>query len=503
MATVREGAGMAMLLAALACGGSKATQPTNNPPVAVAKVTVTTPTASVVVRALTPFAVVLEDANGGVLAGRAVTWQSSDTTVAMVDATGSVIALADGAASISAASEGKSGSADITVTRGTLPLRGLYVQFERRGWPSGFYSGDVIRSFTDFDAVLGSTVAAEVAAQLDAIKALGVNTVTFELRATDATYDPSIEPYPMCNVSPPLGLQWPQPDAAHLENLVAFFDLTQSKGVKILLRLVNTHFEDQYRTQSATWLSAILNKVKSHAALELVLFEGDARHVDSNGDGTLDACGTPAEPPLWLGPDAVPAKYVQWAIGHAMTLGIPARKLSAQAVTGNWFIDNNGPSGSAATDSHLWHTVRVLKTVFDRLSIPDADRTYAISMYQATRCRFASGLACTDATPPAWADQTLRRVWAEIGIRSRARVIAVEMGVSEPLANGYGAEEALPSAVNLMRRHGVDGGSFWRWTHFTNDEEASVTAANAIKRRGAGYSYFPVKDSMVALYGAP
>jgi hypothetical protein len=58
------------------------------------------------------------DAAGNPLAGRTVSWSSSANTVASVDATGAVTALAPGSAAIIATSEGQSGDATITVNHG-------------------------------------------------------------------------------------------------------------------------------------------------------------------------------------------------------------------------------------------------------------------------------------------------------------------------------------------------------------------------------------------------
>lgn len=55
------------------------------------------------------------DANGDPLSGRVVTWSSSDATVASVDNTGLVTGVAVGPATITATSEGKSGSAAVSV----------------------------------------------------------------------------------------------------------------------------------------------------------------------------------------------------------------------------------------------------------------------------------------------------------------------------------------------------------------------------------------------------
>ena len=57
----------------------------------------------------------LQDANGHVLDGRVITWGSSNTSVASVDANGYVSALAIGTSTITASSEGKSGSVGVTV----------------------------------------------------------------------------------------------------------------------------------------------------------------------------------------------------------------------------------------------------------------------------------------------------------------------------------------------------------------------------------------------------
>jgi uncharacterized protein YjdB len=55
------------------------------------------------------------DANGAVLSGRVVAWRSSTASVAVVDSTGHVTAIAPGATSVTASSEGKSITAAVTV----------------------------------------------------------------------------------------------------------------------------------------------------------------------------------------------------------------------------------------------------------------------------------------------------------------------------------------------------------------------------------------------------
>ncbi|HET6781930.1 MAG TPA: Ig-like domain-containing protein [bacterium] len=58
----------------------------------------------------------LRDASGAVLTGRTVAWKSSNRAVARVTQSGLVTAMAGGFATITATSEGKSGTAQITVT---------------------------------------------------------------------------------------------------------------------------------------------------------------------------------------------------------------------------------------------------------------------------------------------------------------------------------------------------------------------------------------------------
>ena len=83
---------------------------------AVASVTVTPGPLSMTVGQTTQLVATLKDAGGAVLNGRAVTWSSSNTNVASVSSQGVLTAAAPGNATITATSEGKSGTDAITVT---------------------------------------------------------------------------------------------------------------------------------------------------------------------------------------------------------------------------------------------------------------------------------------------------------------------------------------------------------------------------------------------------
>jgi len=82
----------------------------------VASVTVTPSPITMTVGQTTQFVATLKDAGSNVLNGRAVTWSSSNPAAATVSTTGLVTAVASGATTITASSEGKSGTASVTIS---------------------------------------------------------------------------------------------------------------------------------------------------------------------------------------------------------------------------------------------------------------------------------------------------------------------------------------------------------------------------------------------------
>lgn len=107
----------AVLLAA--CGGDSPTGPGTKP---VATVTVTPPTANLTVGQTQQLTAAMKDASGAALTGRSVAWSSDKPGTADVNATtGLVTGKAAGSAIITATSEGKSGSATITVAAAQTP----------------------------------------------------------------------------------------------------------------------------------------------------------------------------------------------------------------------------------------------------------------------------------------------------------------------------------------------------------------------------------------------
>jgi len=87
------------------------------PTAAVASVTVSPATATVQVGSTVQLSATDRDVNGNVLTGRVVTWSTANAAIAAVNSsTGLVTALVAGTTQITATSEGKSGSATVTVT---------------------------------------------------------------------------------------------------------------------------------------------------------------------------------------------------------------------------------------------------------------------------------------------------------------------------------------------------------------------------------------------------
>lgn len=106
----------------------------------IASVSVTPASATVTVGNVQQVTATLKDASGNVLLGRAVAWTSDNAGVATVNGTGLVTGVAPGSATITATSEGKSGTAAITVTAGagggTVLVQESFADagFATRGW---------------------------------------------------------------------------------------------------------------------------------------------------------------------------------------------------------------------------------------------------------------------------------------------------------------------------------------------------------------------------------
>ncbi len=91
----------------------------------VASVELSNTTLSIEEGDATPITAVAKDAAGRILAGRPFTWESDNTTIATVDATGRITAVRDGVANISATAEGRRATAVVTVTPASVAFVGV------------------------------------------------------------------------------------------------------------------------------------------------------------------------------------------------------------------------------------------------------------------------------------------------------------------------------------------------------------------------------------------
>jgi hypothetical protein len=388
---------------------------------------------------------------------------------------------------------------------GYYPLKttGLVVTFDERGYPSGYWEGQLLQEFDQYDPVVGTTVAAEVSLQLDKMKAMGVNSINYALETVNADTAPSCPPltFPSCEFCYVLGFDWPQPSTTELTNLKAFFDLVASKGMKVNLMLITTHMTRKPTADQEAWLGSILTTVAGHPALGLILLGGGAEWIDTNNDHIMDACGVPGgEPPLWLGPRALGAAYLEWAIPFAEKQGIPISHISAEALVGDFYSMSEASAGWNATDNHLWDPIRVLKHVFDYLGVPTNRRVYALSFYEHKKCDDANGLPCVNEGPHRWAKDTFAHVAEVVG--NEARVVATETGDQPPVdQTTWPNERAFESLGFLMHRFHFQGGDFWKWVADDSMEEADTTQPVEVKQRGTAFAYNAAQKELVDLGG--
>ncbi|HUQ80387.1 MAG TPA: Ig-like domain-containing protein [Gemmatimonadaceae bacterium] len=153
------------------------------------------------------------DAANNVLAGRAITWSSSNTNVATVAPNGTVTAVAPGSATISATSEGKTGTAAVTVT--AVPVASVTVAPSTLPLQVG-QSGTLTASTLDAsnNALAGRAVAwsssntsVATVSQAGVVTAVGPGTATItatsEGRSGTASVTVSVVPVASVTVAPP------------------------------------------------------------------------------------------------------------------------------------------------------------------------------------------------------------------------------------------------------------------------------------------------------------
>lgn len=109
------GRAVGLALIAVVSSGRSDTVPVRVGQAAVASVAVAPSSATLDVGKAVQLSATVRDTESNIVASARVSWTSSNSSVALVDATGGVTALAGGSATVTAAFQGKSGSAQITV----------------------------------------------------------------------------------------------------------------------------------------------------------------------------------------------------------------------------------------------------------------------------------------------------------------------------------------------------------------------------------------------------
>ncbi len=157
--------------------------------VPVASVSVTPASATLQVGQTVQLTATPRDSNGNALSGRVVTWSSSTPSVATVSGGGLVTGVAAGSSTITAASEGKSGTASVAVTAAPTLVRiilspdtaTVYVGKTKQFSVSGKYSDSSVAPVSATFTATGGTITAT------GLYTAGQTTGTFRVMATSTT----------------------------------------------------------------------------------------------------------------------------------------------------------------------------------------------------------------------------------------------------------------------------------------------------------------------------
>jgi uncharacterized protein YjdB len=195
-----------------ACEGQSGTVAITVTVAPVASVAVSPASASLMAGQTVQLTATPEDANGSALTGRAVTWANSAAAVATVSASGLVTGVAAGTATVTATSEGKSGTATVVVTG--VPVAAVTVspastslfvgQTAQLAVATKDSAGNVLTGRTISWASSSTTVATVSATGLVTAKAAGLATMaaTSEGQRGTATVTVTIVPVASVTLSP-------------------------------------------------------------------------------------------------------------------------------------------------------------------------------------------------------------------------------------------------------------------------------------------------------------
>jgi hypothetical protein len=176
----------ALALAGWACGdgGDGVTPPTTENPVAT--VTVTPSQADVEVGSTVQFTATPRDADGKILTGREITWSVSPEAVATVSSSGMATGLESGSATVTATSEGRSGTATLGVQSPEVLATGTV-------GPGGGDIGNDDVGVTVPPGQLTTSTTVEIRASDDSMEEFGDDLVTGTYRLTGFPEDREVE----------------------------------------------------------------------------------------------------------------------------------------------------------------------------------------------------------------------------------------------------------------------------------------------------------------------
>ena len=77
------------------------------------------------------------------------------------------------------------------------------------------------------------------------------------------------------------------------------------------------------------------------------------------------------------------------------------------------------------------------------------------------------------------------------------------MGDDVPITPSWPSTTAIDNLLGLLKKYGVDGGSYWQWVHKQNSDDADPTLEMPVKLRGTAFAFTAVQPILARYYTAP
>jgi len=329
-------------------------------PIPVARVTVSPPTVTLSVGATADLIATPRDSAGNALAGRQVVWATTNAAVATVSSAGVVTAVALGSTEVTATSEGKSGTASVTVAATVVTGIRNIAQFLER-CPT---SDPAFPQLTqDFELLLDGRPLSGTLACAEPISTLPINQYTDELIAWQTLRTA----YYMAQRTQGV-LPWTQLDLyAWMKSRVAGINLKTAPGMLYCCDNLNGKLYFSYSRQDA--FNRDFKRTWKGIATILDFYAHEIHHLDPSDPGHTTGCPAFPQPTDPLGCDAtydlsnLGSYGVQywlessWATGY-LNIGIPCAPPATAMDYATWnamaangfrsrFVSNAPPSVTA------------------------------------------------------------------------------------------------------------------------------------------------------------